>query len=219
MKKIITAIFVLTGFALNAQSFYKGALVADLNYGIDVYKVTYTTQIIINNKVVLTDKTTDGAASKGFGIGAQYGLAKWFGLGLRSKFDNFYTSPDSTSGVKASANSFEIGAICDFHVVRREHFNLALGLDLGYSHLRYKTNDPSVKYLEMYGDGSWVNFHITPRYYFGRFGLSISLNFPKINYSNMTTSNDQINRYAISQWSGSGFGMNFGLAYRFLNEK
>lgn len=219
MKKAILVLFAFASLVASSQSFYKGALVADATYGFDAYSVQYNTQYIYNGNVVLTQKKTDGAGSKGFSIGAQYGLAKWFGLGLRAKFDNYFTSKDSLTGITPKVTGFEVGLVADFHVVRREHFNLALGLDLGASHLRYQTNDPSANYMEIYGDGSWANLHITPRYYFGRFGLSASLNFPSINYPHMTTSSKTVNTYVYSSWKAVGFGMNFGIQYRFLSAK
>jgi hypothetical protein len=219
MKKIIIGLFAFMATAGQAQSFYKGALVADLAYGFDAYVVHYNTELRYNGSVIGTQKKIDGAASSGPSIGVQYGLAKWFGLGLRAKLDNYVTKEDSITHIKPTAKGFEFGLIADFHVVRREHFNLALGFDLGTSSLNYKTNDPASGYMEVYGRGSWVNFHIVPRYYFGRFGIGIGLNFPTINYPQMTTSDKTVNTYVFSSWKGSGFGMNFAIQYRFLNSK
>lgn len=214
MKKIILSLFLFSSLALSAQSFYKGALVTYLNYGFDAYAVHYHYGLKGTN---LTYDKTDGAVSTGPGLGLEYGLAKWFGLGLGAKFDTYVTSKDSVTGTKSSASGFEVGAVTNFHVVKKEHFNLVLGANLGYSTFRLKTNDAFG--TEVYGSGSWFNFHITPRYYFNRFGLSISLNFPKISYPNMTTSSSSINNAVFSSWNAGGFGMSFGFCYRFLDSK
>jgi len=219
MKKLFCILFLSACLQASAQSFHKGALVTDLSYGFDAYAVHYTTELIYNGAVIGTSKTTDGAVSTGPTLGVQYGLAKWFGLGLRAKYDNYVTSKDSISGIKPTATGFEVGLMTDFHVVKREHFNLSLGLDLGISKLIYKTNDPNQNYLEVYGDGSWVNFRISPRYYFGRFGLGININIPTISYPHMTTSSKTLNSYVYSSWKASGFGMAFGVQYRFLNPR
>jgi len=71
----------------------------------------------------------------------------------------------------------------------------------------------------MYGEGGWTNFHITPRYYFKRFGLNVSLNFPRINYAHMTSNDKTLNTYVYSSWQATGFGFTFGIQYRFLNSK
>ncbi len=215
MKKLIFIFCFAASFATNAQSFYKGALVADLTTGIDVYNVKYKYALRSNTSIDTT--VTGSAGSRGPTIGLEYGVSKWLGLGLRAKIDNYYTEADKITGIKPSVKGFEIGALVDFHMVRKEHFNFFAGMELGYSNLLYKTNDAFG--TEIYGSGSWFNFHLTPRYYFGRFGIGISLNFPVINYPDMTTSSKTINSYIVSSWKATGFGANFGIQYRFLNER
>jgi hypothetical protein len=215
MKKIILAVFALASFAANAQSFYKGALVADLNWGVEVYNVAYHYALKSNTNIDTT--THSGAASKSFGLGVEYGVTNWLGLGLCGKIDNYVTSKDAVTGTQPTAGGGQFGAIINFHVLRKQHFNLVLGINAGYSHLTYKTND----YFgtEVYGDGVWSRFSVIPRYYFGRFGIEASLNFPRINYPNMTTSSKTLNSYIVSSWKASGVGFGFGVQYRFLNSK
>ncbi len=200
---------------LNAQSFYKGALVADLNYGFDIY--TVKSHVSYKNNIIPDENTTDGAVSTSPNLGVEYGVLNWFGVGIRGKFDKYVTSKDSASGITPKANGTEVGLIVNFHLLRKKVFNLIAGFEGGYSHLLYRSND--IMGTEAYGDGTWINLHLTPRFYFGRFGISTSINVPFINYPNMTTSNTNFNSIVSWSWKATGFGMNFGVQYRFFKEK
>jgi len=215
MKKIFLLIAVCLmaeqGFS---QSFYKNALVANVNFGIDIYHVDYSYRIINTNNVKVTH---NGAAAKNISFGAEYGLANWFGVGLQFKVDNFYTKYDSTTFSTPSATGFEGALELNFHVVRTAHFDLPIGFNLGTSHLQYNENDVSNN--QIYGAGSYLDLHINPRFYFKRFGLNLDITFPKVNYSNMTSNNATFNQYVLADWKGSGFGFSFGFQYRFFSGK
>ncbi len=215
MKKIIFILIAFTALQVNAQSFYKGALVADLNYGFDIYRIKTHTTYKDNNPP--PKDTTDGTASSGPNLGVEYGVLDWLGVGIRGKYDTYVTSTDK-NGVRPTANGGEIGVVLNFHILRKDVFNLIGGFNAGYSHFTYHSND-SVG-TEAYGDGTWFDLHLTPRFYFGRFGISTTITVPFINYPKITTSNTNFNN-AITAWSwkATGFGMNFGVQYRFFKAK
>ena len=218
MKKII---FVLMGFAslqMSAQSFYKGALVASLNYGIDIYNVKE--HLVYKGSAIngpAPKDTTDGAGAHGLRLSAEYGVVDWLGVGLSGKINTYLTSKDKTTGITPTASGGEIGLLVNFHMLRKQKFNLSGGFDLGYSHLTYRSHDALG--TEVYGDGSWFNLHITPRLYFGRFGINMTLNFPFINYPNLVSSDATFNKDYSFSWKSTGWGMNFGVQYRFLNPR
>jgi len=213
MKKIIACLFIFISFAASAQSFYKGALVTDLNFGFDAYRIKQHSVDKNTNKV--TD-TTNGAAAKNISIGGEYGVHKLLGLGLRIKYDKYVTEKDSASGFTPTAGGVEVGLLANFHVLRKEHFNLSIGVDLGYSGFIYNLNDG--QNTQVYGNGFWYDFHITPRYYFGKFGLSATLYFPGIRYPNLTSNDEDFNKSTSISWKSSGVGFNLGLQYRFFKE-
>lgn len=216
MKKLILALVVFASIQLNAQkSFYKGALVADLNYGIDIYNVHFHYEL--KTSPYTKYDSYDKAGSKSFSLGGQYGITNWFGAGLRIKSDNFIVSQDSVTKITPKATGVEVGLITDFHMVRAKHFNLSAGLDIGYSNFTYSANDKAGN--QLYGSGLWTNFHIIPRVYFGRFGFNVALNFPAVRYNNMTYSNKTLNQYINPSWRGSGFGVTFGIQFRFFKAK
>ncbi len=218
MKIVFTALLYLVFFQTNAQSFYKGALVGYVNYGIDIYKVkqhsVYKGALAMGNT---TKDTTDAAGCTGLRLGAEYGVLGWLGLGLSGKINNYITSKDTATGVKPNATGGEIGALINFHILRKEKFNLTAGFDVGYSHITYRSHD--TKGTEIYGDGSWFNIRINPRYYFGRFGINMILNFPFISYPKLVSSDATFNANYDYSWKASGWGLNFGIQYRFLNSR
>jgi hypothetical protein len=222
MKRALPVFILLTALQVSAQktsqegkSFYQGALVADANYGIDIYNVHYHYE----TKTTPVGKydTYDKAGSKSFSLGAQYGVTNWFGVGLRGKFDNYIVSQDSVTKLTPKVTGFEIGVVTDLHAIRAKHFDLSAGLDLGYSNFVYKANDPSGN--ELYGSGLWTNVHIVPRVYFGPVGFNIAINFATVQYKNMTFSSTTLNQYINPTWRGSGGGVTFGIQYRFFKPK
>lgn len=213
MKRTIIIFLSFFTIQVSGQSFYKGALVTDLNFGFDAYKIRQHSVDKNTNKI--TD-TTNGAAAKNISIGAEYGVHKLIGLGLRVKYDRYVTEKDSASGFTPTAGGVEAGLLANFHLVRKEHFNLSVGIDLGYSGFIYNFNDGLN--TQIYGNGFWYDFHITPRYYFKKFGLSATLYFPGIRYPNLTSNDEAFNKNTSISWKSSGVGFNLGLQYRFLKE-
>lgn len=197
--------------AASAQSLQRGSLVLDFNVGGDVYKVA---QHNIDKASGYSQDTTTGAASINWNVGIEYGLLNWLGIGLQAKFDSYVHDTGSVS----SALGFEIGAIANAHIIRAKHFDLLAGIDIGYSSLtiNYKDNG-LVSNFQVYGSGSWFDFHITPRLYFGRFGINLNFYLPVINYPNLSTNLQQVNESVAASWKGNGFGTTFGLQYRILN--
>jgi len=212
-KTILIAFLSFVTLHVNAQSFYKGALVTDLNVGFDAYRIQQHSVDKNTNKA--TD-TTNGAAAKNISIGAEYGLHKLFGLGLRVKYDSYVTEKDSASGFTPTARGMEVGLLANFHLLRKEHFNLSLGIDMGYSGFLYDLNDG--RNTQIYGKGLWTNFHITPRYYFGKFGLSAALYFPGLRYPDLTSNDENFNKSTSIAWKARGVGFNLGVQYRFFKE-
>lgn len=216
-KNLFLLIFstgALTFFAQN--SFYKNALVVEANAGVEIYKTTY--QYKTKNVSLPESRTeTDGAGNSNFSLGAEYGLHKRFGVGARFKTNSFFTEQDTVTKTTPKANSFDISALANFHAVSKKHFDLVLGTEFGYSKLTYKQNDASN--LILTGKGTFFSLYVNPRIYFGDFGINFKVYAPFINYPSMTTNNETLNTYVISKWKGTGFGLSFGIQYRFLDSK
>lgn len=199
------------------KSFYKGALVIDLNTGLDIYAVKQHYELKYNGTTVQSKDTVNAAGSHGPNFGIQYGILNWLGVGLKYKYDTYYTSPDKYTGIKPSVFGQEFGLVVDAHPVRVKHFDLITGFDLGYSSMNYHTHDLSG--TNIYGSGSWFNLHLMPRFYIGPVGLNININVPFIKYNHLTTSNDNLNAVIFSSWKASGFGLGCGISVRLLKPR
>lgn len=218
LKKLILAAVLFTTVNVFAQSpdksFYKGALVIDLNTGLDIYAVKQHYEIKGTN---YSKDTTNAAGSHGPHFGVQYGVLNWLGVGLKYKYDTYYTSADKHTGIRPSVFGQEFGLVVDAHPVRVKHFDLITGFDLGYSSMTYHTHDQWG--TEIYGSGSWFNLHVIPRVYIGPVGLSINFNVPFIRYNNLTTSSDNLNAILFSKWKATGFGIGCGISVRLLKPR
>ncbi|MGZ3863610.1 MAG: hypothetical protein ACXVPN_09325 [Bacteroidia bacterium] len=221
IKKLILAAVLFATASVFAQSpdrsFYKGALVFDLNTGLDIYAVKQHYELKYNGTTVTSKDTTNAAGSHGPNIGVQYGILNWLGIGVKYKYDTYYTSADKYTHIRPSVFGQEFGLVIDAHPVRVKHFDLITGFDLGYSSMTYHTHD--MYGTEIYGSGSWFNLHVTPRVYLGPVGLSINFNVPFINYNHLTTSSDQLNAVIFSKWKATGFGIGCGISVRLLKPR
>ncbi len=216
MKKQITILFLMaSSFFVNAQSFYKGALVTELNTGFEVYNTVL--KIHIKNTGTSRDTTqNDKAGNTNFGFAGEYGLHKRFGIGFRFKANNYFTSKDSATNTKPSVKTNDFVVVLNYHPIIKNKFDLVLGADIGYSSFEYKVNDKDNFIIS--GGGSYFSLYANPRIYFGRFGINFKLYAPFVNYTSLTTNNADFNKYiTITNWKGSGFGLGFGIQYRFLD--
>ncbi len=217
MKKIIAVSLLALSSSLftisSAQSFQKGSLVAYGSFGIDVLRTSYTQSIDFYG-FKNTQSSTGSAATSNPQIGAEYGVTNWLGLGLAGQFDEYIHGKNDTNSGVSTAVAFEFGAIINFHIIRHTHFDLLAGFNAGYSNLTITSSNGTND--QIYGSGSWFDFHITSRIYISRFGFNITLVFPNMNYPNLTSNVSNYNQYILSSFKLSGEGINVGVQYHFL---
>lgn len=216
-KTLLSSFFLMLVIALKAQSFYKGALVTELNTGFENYNTVLKVKIKDPNRTRDTSYN-DRAANTNFGFAVEYGLHKNFGVGIRYKANNYFTSRDSVTNRKPEVKTNDFLVELNYHPVVKKNFDLVLGANIGYSTFKYKAND-SLN-LVLSGGGMYISPYINPRIYFGRFGINFKLFAPFANYNKLTTNNADFNTYiAITKWRASGFGLSFGIQYRFMENK
>ena len=215
MKKLIFILFcILYACILSAQSFYKGALVTDVNVGIEIYNTKYTYKIKNSS---LDTTINDKAGNHNFSIGAEYGVIDRLGVGLRFKSNTYYVSADKTTGITPYVSSYDYMLSVNFHAIKTNVFNLATGVNFGGSHLNYVSNDNNNNRL--YGNGTYFDLHVTPRIFIKSFAFEFGINVPFVSYNNMTSNNPDFNSYIIAKWKGTGYTLSTGIAYRFLKKK
>jgi len=215
MKKLIFALsFTLYAVSLSAQSFYKNALVVDMNVGIEVYDTKYTYKIRNSS---LDTTLNDKAVNRNFSIGAEYGVINRLGVGLRFKSNNYFVQRDDITGITPYVSSYDYMATVNFHPIVNNVFNLVTGINFGGSHLNYVSNNSNNDRL--YGNGTYFDFHVSPRIYIKRFAFQFDFNVPFVSYNNMTSNNPDFNSYVIAKWKGSGYNIGTGIQFRFLDKK
>src|SRR3989344_3536457 len=184
---------------------------ADLQFGIDIYNTQYTTHYKINS-LDTTIVSTDRAGCKNVSLSYEYEVIKRLGIGVRAKFNNYFTSNDSLTQTTPTAKSQDYMLAVNYHLVDKDKFDLGAGISFGGSHLLYKSNNTANDIVT--GNGSYFQFQLSPRFIIKKkVGLGITLYSPIVNYTKMTTNNSTVNQYAFTKWKGSGTGFSFALSY------
>ena len=233
MKRTILlfAVIAIFGNTLKAQekAFQKGKLVISIGAGLGLYG-THTHQIqdqnVISGGTVKTIRavkdTTGGAGSGVYPITVEYGLTNWLGIGGRIGFSKYIAKGDSTNkNIKPTVTAMDDDFVLSFHFIKTVHFDMPLELDMGYSHLKYLSNDSKNDAAK--GGGFNYGLSLVPRIYFGRFvGMYFNLgyvgyNYPNLIYSNNTGSNlNASSGNLVSQLKGKGVNIGLGLVVKFL---
>ncbi|MBA3665707.1 MAG: hypothetical protein H0W61_16100 [Bacteroidetes bacterium] len=216
MKKLFTIIFLAILMQANSQSFYKGALVIDAGAGLEIF----------NTKVSITEKSTgktetsvDKAGNSHFILGGEYGILKNLGVGIRYKNNSYFTEKDSVTGTKGTIKSNDILLLVNYHLISKKSFDFIVGADFGYSGINYHFNDSQNTQLK--GSGLYYSFYMNPRLYIGRFGFNMKLGLPFVNYPKLKTNDSDFNKSysAFNLKATPGFGLSFGIQFRFLDVK
>jgi hypothetical protein len=215
MKKIFTLIVLFAVLRSNSQSFYKGALIVDAGGGLEIYN----TKVFIHNKVNGKDTTeTDKAGNTHFTFGAEYGLHKNFGAGIRFKSANFFTEKDSATNTKPTLKSTDIVIQLNYHPVSTKGFDLVLGGDIGYSKLKWDIKDKENTHIQ--SSGLYYSLYINPRLYIGPFGFNMKLGTPFFLYPKLKSDNENFTKDNDFKLTGSpGFAFSAGIQFRFIENK
>jgi len=214
MKKIILLLFVFSAIKINAQSFYKGALVIDAGGGLEIFNTKATSVEKTSGK---SETDEDKAGNSNFILGAEYGILKNLGVGVRYKNNNYFVEKDSASGTTGSVKSNDMLVLVNYHVISKKKFDLVVGANFGYSGIKYQFNDS--RNTQIKGSGLYYSFYVDPRLYFGRFGLNLNLGLPFVNYPKLTSnSTDFNNTFSSLSLKGSpGVCWSLGVQFRFMD--
>lgn len=220
MKRILLLIAILPFISFKAQnSFYKGAIVADVRTGFEIYNTKlYSTNT--SNNTSRDTMQTDKAGNTYFAFSAEYGLHKMLGVGFGVNKHKFISEKDSATGQKPIMRSTDINLVLNFHAVSSKKFDMVLGSEVGYSSFRFASND-KVNTILTGRSGMYAAFYANPRIYFGPVGINFRLYTPMYSYKKITSNNDDFNKYnKINKLTGSAaWGISIGIQYRFMKEK
>ena len=217
MIKKIVAVLAFTAFTglVSAQSFDKGTMVADLRFDFGAYKT--------ENHDKINDTVTDnGAASKIYSGSFEYGIFPWLGAGLKLQYSSYiidpdtivHTPPQQDEYVQPTVGSFDPAVFVNFHLGKRDHFDLAAGITGGPSFFAYKVHDANDSRAT--GTGFWFDIHATPRFYFGdHFGLHLNIAYASFNYPSLIAESSSITAINSFGLKGSGLNIGAGLQVKF----
>ncbi|MCX8080472.1 MAG: hypothetical protein N3F09_04455 [Bacteroidia bacterium] len=218
MKKYFLHIAFLC-FAFTLGQIKQGDIILHAGRGLEYFReVSFNYKFKLNNQVVLDTTVKDDAGNFHWVFGADYAIMKWFSCGLRLKTNQYVTEKDKKTGLTPSANSLDISIPLNFRPVNTKIFYLLLAPEFGFTSLEYKTNNPNDN-LVLTGKGGYFIFNIQPSFIFKNFGFYLSLFRSGVNYKNMESNNQNFNNFIITNWSGSGVGLQLGIHRRLSTKK
>ena len=191
------------------KSFYSGAFVFGVNYGIDG---NVADQHYINPQENRAATLNGTAPASDWSVYGEVGLLNWLGVGLIGRIDNYYSQNNQITHTTTTAGASDLGGIVNFHLLRMKHTDLFVGADWGVSQFTYNMND-GVN-TTSYGNGNWSDIHATARLYFDKLGFNATLFVPYTSYTNLQTNNPGVGEYVVNYWKSTGYGASVGLQYR-----
>lgn len=201
----LIALMFISLFA-GAQCFQRGTLVFDLNTGFEFYNTTLKYK---------TGETIKGSAGNvGFSLGAEVGLSKRVGIGLRGKANTFASDVDAVSREEVNLKSTDLLFIFNLHPIVRKKLDIILGAEAGFSGLDFEFNN--FEHLLQEGNGGYFSLYANPRVYFGRFGINMKAYLPFVSYQYFKTnsSGTQVQQSLLNKWNGNGIGVSIGVQVR-----
>ncbi len=206
----IFLIFFSTGFYAQ-RSFQRGTLVFDFHTGIEAYQSRNIYKSIQSGEITDTTVRTN-VGNSNMSLGAEIGIGRFIGIGLRGKMNTFFRSLDAVMNARADITSADMLLMVNLHPIATKRFDLLLGTEIGLSKLKYDVNDLAQTLIT--GNGSYFSLYLNPRFYLKRFGFNLRTSLPLFNYGNLRQSGEQSAAYMISAWRGSGFGISLGAQFR-----
>lgn len=213
MKKLLL-LLSLIGFNLSliqAQSFSRGSFILGANLGIDG---NFADRHYFNSSENSAQTLNNTAPASDFNITAEAGVFKWLGVGLIGRYNSYFPEANGVTQTTPDERAFDLGVTGNLHILSVAQLDLLAGIDYGFSHLTFNTNNYSNTTSASYG--SWGDIHATARVYFGRLGVNATLYVPMMNYRSFTSSNTNPGDYIIDDWKSTGYGASIGLQYRIL---
>jgi hypothetical protein len=194
-----------------AQSFNRGSFILGANFGIDG---NFANRNYFSSSEGNAQTLNGTAPASDFNITAEAGIFKWLGVGLIGRYNSYFPEANGVTQSTPDERAFDLGLTGNLHILSVAQLDVLAGIDYGFSHLTFNTNNYSNTTSASYG--SWGDLHATARIYFGRLGVNATLYIPMMNYSSFTSSNMRPGDYIINDWKSTGYGASIGLQYRIL---
>ncbi len=211
MKKLLSILLIAFAFSGFSQiSFEQKSKVIDINANFGVYNTVGSDSTDRANGRVHNDK----GAPYGFALGFEYGVLNWLGVGLKGQTCTYLTSQDTVTKTRPTGKANDIMLVLNAHLLRKKHFDLLTGFDLGYSGFKYSNND--VKHGVAKGGGFVWNFHVQPRLYFGKhFGMYMNISYISYAYPKLKLKDDDRSYTDRLKFKASGINVGIGFQFKF----
>lgn len=212
MKQIVLIFFSLPLF-LSAQSFHRGAFILEAQTGLEVYqaKKEYISRLNLGDTSI-----TDQAASGNVAAAIEIGLSKRIGIGARGKMNSFFSDLDGVLRQKTSMKTVDMILSLSLHPIVRKHLDISLGIEGGISNADVRFQNLSSLFTS--GKGTYAGLFLEPRFYKKRIGFNMRFSLPVSQYRELNTVGQEVSKqsFAMSTWTGRGFGLSVGVQLRIL---
>src|ERR1051326_4522239 len=161
MKKklsLIALLLLLFTGGFSQKCFEKGANILGVDFGVGIYR---TDAVDKSKNPYQTESDTSGAYL--FNASYEKGVLDWLGVGGKVNYSSYIVNDSST----VSARGLDLVLLGRVHAVRTKRVDLYAGLEFGYSHLSYKTNDATNG--EAKAGGTFFGFNLNARIFFTDF--------------------------------------------------
>jgi hypothetical protein len=212
--KLIFKVLLLCGFSavVPAQnSFHLGSIVLDLNTGLELYNSTNVYSLTRNGQN--SDTTiSDKAANSNFSFGAEVGIGRFVGLGLRGKGSSFFRTLDAVTNARADIYATDLVLQINLHPLPLKKFDLVIGGEMGVSKLKMNVDD--IAQTLVTGKGGIFSVYLNPRFYMHRLGFNFRAGLPVFNYKKLEYTTRDPSNYLLSQWKANGISLSLGVQFR-----
>ncbi len=210
IQRLALSLVMLTSFSIlsHAQAFKKDDIVIDLGVNFSYYNTT--NQSSAPGSAVQSSHLGGGVYS----AGVEYGLANWFGVGVKLRYDDYITK-DSVTHPHPSATGYDALIIANFHFIKTKHLDIPIGVGYGYSGLKYTTQDSVASNLS--GRGAIFDVHVDPRIYFGNhIGINFHVAYTYFGYPEVIYNDNKTgNKPNTSNLTATGINIGVGLQFKF----
>ncbi|CAN5479645.1 hypothetical protein BH10BAC1_BH10BAC1_00890 [soil metagenome] len=205
IRSLFFTIALLFATLANAQSFKFGTITADAGVGFGIYGIKAYSPI---NK---EEHSGIGFVGTLPAINAEFGLARFVGVGVRYRRGTYGKSGDN----KLRGNDLLVRV--SFHLANKnEKFDLPIGI--GYGTSSFGGDISATEYLRT--KGSVLNIHVSPHLYFGKYvGMFLSVGYNKHMLNRNIEMKDSSGKVWTNAdgatWNMGGVYFEFGIAGRF----
>jgi len=182
---------------VTAQSFERSAIVISAGTNLGIYNTSFKYKSGSGSDSAKSGST----AAVIYPIACEFGLTNRIGIALQFGYSKFLKAADD----KSTANGIDAVLRGNFHIVKREKLDIALGVNYGYSHFKYNANDTYNSIIK--ANGTDLDFSLCGRIYITKhFGVYLNIDVPAYNLQGVASDAINDSNNITFKLSGVKFG-------------